>query len=68
MKNIWYIVEEFLNHVHEYISKMSDAAEAEMQKYISEIEEYKEDLDKQDIINILYYYYLFNKDIFDNIL
>lgn len=35
---------------------------------INKIEEYKDDLDKQDIINILYYYYLFNKDIFDNIL
>lgn len=35
---------------------------------INKIEEYKEDLDKQDIINLLYYYYLFNKDIFDNIL
>ena len=35
---------------------------------INKIEEYKEDLYKQDIINILYYYYLFNKDIFDNIL
>jgi hypothetical protein len=35
---------------------------------LNKIEEYKDDLDKQDIINILYYYYLFNKDIFDNIL
>lgn len=35
---------------------------------INKIEEYKDELDKQDIINILYYYYLFNKDIFDNIL
>ena len=35
---------------------------------INKIEEYKDDLEKQDIINILYYYYLFNKDIFDNIL
>ena len=30
--------------VHEYISKMSDAAEEQMQKYISEIEEYKEEI------------------------
>ena len=35
---------------------------------LNKIEEYKDELDKQDIINILYYYYLFNKDIFDNIL
>ena len=35
---------------------------------VNKIEEYKDELDKQDIINILYYYYLFNKDIFDNIL
>lgn len=35
---------------------------------IKRIEEYQNDLSKQDIINILYYYYLFNKEIFDDIL
>ena len=35
---------------------------------IKKIEEYKNELDKQDIINILYYYYLFNYELFDNIL
>ena len=35
---------------------------------IKKIEEYKNELDKQDIINILYYYYLFNSELFDNIL
>ena len=35
---------------------------------INKIEEYKDYLSKEDIINILNYYYLFNKDIFDNIL
>lgn len=38
-------------------------------KYIINlIELYQDDLSKQDIINILNYYYLFNKDIFDDIL
>lgn len=35
---------------------------------INRIEEYKDKLDKEDIINILRYYYLFNKEIFNNIL
>lgn len=35
---------------------------------IKKIEEYQNELDKQDIINILYYYYLFNVEIFNNIL
>lgn len=35
---------------------------------INRIEEFKEELTKEDIINILRYYYLFNKNIFDGIL
>jgi hypothetical protein len=35
---------------------------------LDRIEEYKDKLDKEDIINILRYYYLFNKEIFNNIL
>lgn len=36
---------------------------------IKKIEEYQDDLSKQDIINLLYYYYyIFNKDIFNDIL
>lgn len=35
---------------------------------INKIEEFKNDLSKEDIINILRYYYLFNKNIFDGIL
>ena len=34
---------------------------------INKIEEYKDYLSKEDIISILRYYYLFNKDIFNNI-
>jgi hypothetical protein len=35
---------------------------------LDRIEEYKDKLDKEDIINILRYYYIFNKEIFNNIL
>ena len=35
---------------------------------IEKIKEYKDELEKDDIISLLYYYYLFNKDIFDDIL
>lgn len=35
---------------------------------LDRIEEYKDKLNKEDIINILRYYYLFNKEIFNNIL
>jgi len=35
---------------------------------INKIEEYKDYLSKEDIINILNYYYLFNKEVFNNIL
>ena len=35
---------------------------------LDRIEEYKDKLDKEDNINILRYYYLFNKEIFNNIL
>lgn len=35
---------------------------------IKKIEEYQDDLSKQDIINLLYYYYLFNEEIFDGTL
>ena len=35
---------------------------------IKKIEGYQDDLSKQDIINLLYYYYIFNKDIFNGIL
>lgn len=35
---------------------------------INKIEEYKNYLSKEDIINILKYYYLFNKEVFNNIL
>ena len=35
---------------------------------INKIEEYKDYLSKDDIISILRYYYIFNKEIFNNIL
>lgn len=35
---------------------------------LDRIEQYKDKLNKEDIINILRYYYLFNKEIFNNIL
>lgn len=35
---------------------------------IKKIEEYQDDLSKQDIINLLYYYYIFNVEIFNDIL
>lgn len=38
-------------------------------KYVlRKIEEYQQYLSKQDIINILYYYYIFNVEIFEGIL
>lgn len=38
-------------------------------KYIIDlIEQYQDELSKEDIISILNYYYLFNKDMFDGIL
>ena len=38
------------------------------QYLIKRLEQYKDDLSKDDIIQMLKYYYLFNKDIFNGIL